>query len=253
MGTGTSVGVPVIGCCCEVCTSPNPRNERMRCGAILRTPEGSLVIDTGPELRIQLVRERVRLVHAALFTHAHADHIMGLDDLRICSFQLDAPMPLYCELPVEEQLRSTFAYAFTDPATHSHPHAVPRLRFERLEPGVPVRVLGIDVLPLRVKHGKLPVLGFRFGNVAFCTDVSTIPAETKQQLQGLDVLILDALRYEPHPTHLHVSAAVQLIEQLRPRKAYLTHMSHDLEYERLKSELPPHIEPAYDGLRIPVT
>ncbi|MBL8817135.1 MAG: MBL fold metallo-hydrolase [Planctomyces sp.] len=250
MGTGTSIGVPVVGCCCDVCVSENPKNKRMRSGVLVKAPEGSFVIDTGPELRMQLLRENARLVEGALFTHAHADHIMGLDDLRICSFQLATQMPLYCEEPVEQQLIQTFGYAFSDPSTHSHPHAVPRLRFERLTPGQSIRILGLDVLPIRLRHGNLPILGFRFGRIAFCTDVSTIPMESRSQLQGLDVLILDALRYEPHPTHLHVSAAVRLIEQLNPRQAYLTHMSHDLDYDRLKSELPDGVEPAYDGLKL---
>ena len=250
MGTGTSVGVPVVGCPCIVCRSTNPRNKRTRTGVLLRGPQGEFIIDAGPELRLQLIREDAKLIQAAVFTHAHADHILGLDDLRIFGYQMNSAVPLYCEERVEQQIRQAFSYAFTDPATHSHQFAAPKLRFERIVPGAPFSVLGMNLLPIRLKHGELPVLGFRIGNVAFLTDVSTIPADSKELLQGLDTLVIDALRYEPHPTHLHVDAAVRIIHQLRPRVAYLTHMSHDLEYDALKSELPDGIEPAYDVLTI---
>ena len=250
MGTGTSVGVPVVGCPCIVCRSPNPRNQRTRTGVLLRGPKGEFIIDAGPELRLQLIREDAKLIQAAIFTHAHADHILGLDDLRIFGYHMNSAVPLYCEEQVEEQIRQTFSYAFTDTATHSHQFAAPMLRFERIVPGTPISLLGMDVLPIRLKHGELPVLGFRIGNVAFLTDVSTIPADSKELLQGLDTLVIDALRYEPHPTHLHVDAAVRIIHQLRPRQAFLTHMSHDLEYDTLRTELPHGIEPAYDGLKI---
>lgn len=250
MGTGTSVGVPVVGCPCSVCRSPNPRNKRMRTCVLLRGPQGEFIIDAGPELRLQLIREDAKLIQAAIFTHGHADHILGLDDLRIFGFQMDCAVPLYCEELVEEQIRQTFSYAFTDPATHSHRFAAPKFRFERIVPGSTINVLGMNVLPIRLKHGELPILGFRIGNVAFLTDVSTIPADSKELLQGLDTLVIDALRYEPHPTHLHVDAALRIIHQLRPRVAYLTHMSHDLDYETLRKELPDGIEPAYDGLKI---
>ncbi len=253
MGTGTSVGVPVAGCCCPVCQSPNPRNQRTRTGVLVRAPLGEFVIDTGPELRLQLIRAQARLVQAAVYTHAHADHIMGLDDLRIFGFRLNAAIPLYCEDPVETQLRKTFAYAFTDPMTHSHEFAAPRLRFETICPGVPFPLLGLEILPLRLLHGRLPVLGFRIGNVAFCTDVSAIPAESLEMLCSLDVLIIDALRDTPHPTHLSVRGALRLIRRLKPRQAWLTHMSHELNYETLIEELPPGVAPAYDGLRIPLS
>lgn len=278
MGTGTSVGVPVVGCDCVVCQSTNPRNQRLRSGVLVQTPEGEFVIDTGPEMRLQLLRSGANLVRAAIFTHAHADHILGLDDLRIFSFRVEheaveaarlvasqegrpfdeelflkshpVAIPLFCEEPVEQGLRQVFEYAFTDPAKHSHRFAAPRLRFVRIAPGVAFDVLGIRILPIRLKHGELPILGFRIGNVAFCTDVSTIPPESRELLLGLDVLIIDALRYAPHPTHLSVDGALKVIRQLQPRQAFLTHMSHELDYETLCNDLPDHVQPAWDGLQI---
>nr|AGC72069.1 metal-dependent hydrolases of the beta-lactamase superfamily I [uncultured bacterium A1Q1_fos_291] len=185
-----------------------------------------------------------------MFTHAHADHILGLDDLRIFGYRMDAAVPLFCEETVESQIRQVFSYAFTDPATHAHQFAAPKLRFERIFPGKAFTLSGLNILPVRLKHGDLPVLGFRIGNVAFLTDMSMIPSESKDLLQGLDTLVIDALRKEPHPTHLHVDAAIRIVRQIRPKQAYLTHMSHDLDYDALRNELPDGIEPAYDGLKI---
>ena len=253
MGTGTSIGVPVVGCRCSVCLSDNPRNRRMRSGVLIRAPHGEMIIDAGPELRLQLVRERATLIRAAIFTHSHADHIMGIDDLRIFGFQLDDSVPLYCEEFVEQQIRQTFSYAFSDPSTHAHKYAAPRLRFERITEGQDFSLLGLNIRTIRLKHGELPILGFRIGNVAFCTDVSTIPADSREQLRNLDVLVLNTLRHKPHPTHLHLDAALNLIRQLQPRQAYLTHMSHELDYDELLKELPPNVAPAYDGLRIAVS
>lgn len=252
MGTGTSIGVPVVGCRCSVCLSDNPRNRRMRSGVLIRAPQGEMIIDAGPELRMQLVRERATLIRAAIFTHSHADHIMGIDDLRIFGFQLNDSVPLYCEEVVEEQIRQTFSYAFSDPSTHAHKYAAPRLRFERITEGQDISLLGLNIRAIRLKHGELPILGFRIGNVAFCTDVSTIPAGSREQLRNLDVLVLNTLRHKPHPTHLHLDAALNLIRQLQPRQAYLTHMSHELDYDELLKELPPNVAPAYDGLRIAI-
>lgn len=252
MGCGTSLGVPVVGCQCPVCLSDNPRNRRTRSGALVRAPDGDFVIDAGPELRMQLIRERATLIRAAVMTHAHADHIMGMDDLRIFGFKLPDPVPIYCEEPVEQQIRQSFAYAFSDPSTHAHQWAAPRLRFVRVEPDSEFDLFGLQVLPIRLKHGDLSILGYRIGNVAYCTDVSTIPADSKSHLRNLDVLVLDTLRDEPHTTHLHLDGAIKLIRQLQPRRTYLTHMSHELDYDDLRERLPDGIEPAYDGLRIPL-
>ncbi|MBA4031596.1 MAG: MBL fold metallo-hydrolase [Planctomyces sp.] len=251
LGTGTSHGVPIIGCHCPVCLSDNPRNNRTRTGVAVEAPEGLFLIDTSPELRIQLLREKIDMVHAAIFTHSHADHIFGLDDLRLFGYRLNAPIPLYCEEIVEHQLRAAYSYAFMPPPPDLHLGAVPMLKFERLTLE-PFQLLGETILPIRLLHGKLPVLGFRMGNVAFCTDVSFIPEESFERLQGLDVLIIDALRDVPHATHFGIPQALEVIERTRPKKAYLTHVSHQLEYEATNKRLPEGVELAYDGLRIPL-
>lgn len=251
LGTGTSVGVPVIGCGCDVCTSHDLKNKRTRAAALVGLPDGNLLIDTPPELRLQLVREGVGVVHSVLFTHEHADHIFGLDDLRLFPFVLGAPVPLYCEPLVEERLRLSFDYAFNNPTT-THPGATPQLEFRRV--GLdPVTILGAEIRPLRLEHGpRFRVLGFRIGNIAYCTDTNFIPTESYQVLEGVEYLILDALRYEPHPTHFHVDAALAAIELIGPSRAYLTHLSHELEYHSMLAKLPDGVELAYDGLSLPL-
>lgn len=250
LGTGTSVGVPVIGCDCAVCLSTNPRNHRLRTSVAVRVPGGTFLIDTSPELRLQLVRERISVVEAVLYTHSHADHIFGLDDLRICGQYLKRAIPLYCEANVEAHIRATFAYAFVQPYPNDHPGAIPQLVFETI--GLePFDVLGQRVQPIRLMHGKLPILGFRINDVAFCTDVSAIPDESWPLLEGLDVLVIDALREKPHPTHLSVAQAIEVAERVKPRQTYFTHVSHTLEYEETNARLPAGIELSYDGLRIP--
>lgn len=250
LGTGTSVGVPVIGCDCPVCESEEPRNKRMRAGVLVKAPQGNFVIDTPPELRLQLVRERCKLVHAAVFTHSHADHIMGLDDLRICGFRLERDIPLLCEPIVEEQLRQSFNYAFSD-KPKAHKFAIPRFAFQTIGSDDAFDLLGLTVTPIRLMHGKLPILGFRVGDIAYCTDVSKIPRNSYEQLQGLDVLIIDTLREEPHPTHMSLPQALNVIERLKPKRAFLTHLSHQFEYHATNAKLPDNVALAYDGLELP--
>jgi phosphoribosyl 1,2-cyclic phosphate phosphodiesterase len=252
LGTGTSVGVPAIGCGCEVCRSANPRNARTRCSAILGLPGGNLLIDTSPDMRQQLLREQIGIVHAVLFTHEHADHVFGLDDLRIMQFHLGGPVPLYCEPSVEARIRKSYDYAFAS-AAELHKGAVPQLTFRRI--GLePFDVLGARVLPIRLKHGKrFEVLGFRFGNVAYCTDANAIPTDSMDRLQGLDVLVLDALRPRGHATHFSLEEAIEVARQLAPRQTYFTHMSHELEHEATNAALPAGMKLAYDGMRIELT
>jgi phosphoribosyl 1,2-cyclic phosphate phosphodiesterase len=247
LGTGTSMGVPMIGCECPVCLSDNPRNHRYRCGVLVRTDEGNLLIDTPPELRLQLLREKVGLVHAVLYTHYHADHLFGLDDLRPVGRRLGKPVPLYCTGEVEGKIRTSFSYAFGPQAGELPAGMIPKLTFERIDDH-PFTVLGERVTPIPLAHAHFDVFGFRIGDVAYCTDVSEVPRSSWPRLEGLDVLVLDCLRIEPHPAHLGLGQALDIIEQFAPRQAYLTHMSHELEYEAICQRLPPHVRPAYDGL-----
>lgn len=252
LGTGTSVGVPMIGCGCEVCQSTDPKDQRTRTSAILGLPEGNLLIDTSPDMRQQLLRERIGLVHAVTYTHEHADHVMGLDDLRLFPFYIGGPVPLYCEEGVERRIRTAFDYAFSDhPPTHDG--AVPQLAFHRIG-DEPFHVLGTQVTPIRLLHGpRFTVLGFRVGNVAWCTDASEIPEESLAKLAGLDVLVLDALRHKPHVTHLNLDQAIALAQRLQPRRTIFIHMSHDLPYAATNATLPPGMELGWDGLRLDLT
>lgn len=246
------MGVPVIGCDCPVCTSTDTRNNRTRCSLMLGLPEGNLLVDTPPDLRSQLIRERLGLVHATLFTHAHADHMYGLDDLRLFPYYLGRRLTVYCEAAVEAQIRASFAYAFDPELQKYPPGSVPQLGFQSIT-SEPFEVLGSRVYPIRLMHGRLSVLGFRFGNIAYCTDTNAIPDGSWHLLENLDVLILDALRHASHPTHFSLDEAIAVAEKVRPRRTLFTHMSHDLEHAATNAALPDGMELAYDGLKIPLT
>jgi phosphoribosyl 1,2-cyclic phosphate phosphodiesterase len=247
LGTGTSTGVPMIGCDCAVCRSNNPRNHRYRCAVLISTPQGNLLIDTPPELRLQLLRAKVGVVHAVLFTHYHADHLYGLDDLRPIPKYLGGPVPLYCTPEVERKIRQSFAYAFGPDVENLPRGFVPQLSFHRISEA-PFTVLGQRVVPVPLIHAHFEVFGFRIDDVAYCTDTNKIPPESWSLLEGLRVLVLDALRIKPHPGHFSLDEAVEAIDRLKPKRAYLTHMSHDLEHEATNRLLPPGVELAYDGL-----
>jgi phosphoribosyl 1,2-cyclic phosphate phosphodiesterase len=248
LGTGTSVGIPMIGCDCSVCTSIDPRNQRYRCAVLLRVPQGNLLIDTPPELRLQLLRAKVGIVHAALFTHFHADHVFGLDDLRPIPRHLGGPVPLYCTTEVERKLRQSFSYAFVANAESAPMGYIPQLAFRTIDE-TPFTVLGERITPIPLEHAHFNVFGFRIGAVAYCTDVNRIPKESWPLLQDLDVLVLDALRFKPHPGHFSLDEALETIARVGAKKAYLTHMSHDLDHAETNRLLPSHVELAYDGLR----
>ncbi len=250
LGTGTSTGVPMIGCECSVCSSTDPRNQRTRPSVLLSAPGGNLLIDTTPEMRIQLLRERIRHVHAIAFTHAHADHLFGLDDARLFPRWIGGPVPVYCEATTEETIRRVFHYAFHENADRIGSGFVPRIYFQRVEPGAAIEVVGERVLPIRLEHGAMPILGFRVGPMAYCTDVSRIPEVSRELLRDLDVLVLDALRHEPHPTHFSMSQALQVAAELKPRRTYLTHLSHGFDHGPTQAGLPENVWLAYDGLTV---
>ena len=250
LGSGTSTGVPVLGCDCSVCTSSDPRNQRTRPSVLLAFPAGNLLIDTTPEMRLQLLRERVRRVHAIAFTHHHADHLFGLDDIRLFPKWIGGPVPVFCEQDTEDYIKRVFSYAFRDGIEHWPAGFVPKIRFQRIEPEVPFEVLGQKVVPIRLEHGTFSVLGFRVGNLAYCTDVNRIPEASWKLLEGLDTLVLDALRFQPHPTHFSIQEALAVVERLKPRRTLFTHLSHDLDHGPTESLLPANVGLSYDGLAV---
>lgn len=251
LGTGTSVGVPVIGCGCHVCRSSNPRNQRLRCAAVAGLPQGTLLIDTPPDLRTQLIRADLGVIDAVAFTHEHADHLFGLDDLRLFQFYLGHAVPVYCEPVVEQRIRHVFDYAFSSlPPTHAG--AVPQLEFHPIAEQ-PFEVLGAKITPIRLLHGpRFKVLGFRLGKLAYCTDTNEIPPASWSLLEDLDYLILDALRHTRHPTHFSLAEAVDAAERINAKQTFFTHISHELEHETTNASLPPHMALAHDGLTLPL-
>ena len=252
LGTGTSVGVPAIGCGCDVCQGGDPRNNRTRASAILGLPDGNLLIDTPPDLRLQLLREKIGIANAVIFTHEHSDHIVGFDDLRLFQFYLGHPIPVYCNEAVESRLKKAFDYAFDD-GLQTHAGAVPAIELIQIAYD-PISILGETVIPIPLKHGpNFEVLGFRVGNVAYCTDVSEIPPSSRDLLQGLDTLVLDALRPAPHVTHLSIDQAVKIARQLEAKQTYFTHCACSVDYARVNETLPTGIEVGYDGLSFPLT
>jgi phosphoribosyl 1,2-cyclic phosphate phosphodiesterase len=248
LGTGTSTGVPMLGCRCDVCTSADPRNHRNRCAALVTLPQGQLLIDTPPELRLELLKVGVGFAHAVLFTHYHADHLFGLDDLRQFPRLLGGPVPVYCADDVEAVIRATFPYVFNAAYAETPASYLPKLEFHRIKGGESFTVLGQPILPVPLVHAQFRVLGFRIDGIAYCTDVNRIPEGSMPTLEGLKVLVVDALRYRPHPAHFGLQEALDVIARLKPERAYLTHLSHELDYEAVNRDLPPHVRLAYDGL-----
>jgi len=246
LGSGTSSGVPMIGCRCPVCTSEDPRDQRLRPSIAIEHGDRHFVIDTTPDFRYQALRSKLPRVDAILFTHAHADHIMGLDDVRPFNFHQGGRIPLYGSADTISTVRQVFHYIFDAQARTSF---VPQLD-TNVHGGQPVDVFGLEFQPIRVLHGKLGIYGYRFGDVAYLTDHSVIPDESIEQLRGLDVLFLDALRHNPHPTHSTVETSIETARKLAPGRTFLTHMSHDLPHAETEQFLPEGIHLAYDGLVI---
>jgi phosphoribosyl 1,2-cyclic phosphate phosphodiesterase len=244
LGSGTSHGIPMIGCDCSVCTSGDPRDKRTRASALFSYDGHNLLIDTSPEIRLQCIACDIRRVDAILFTHFHADHIVGLDDVRRFNWLQDGPITLYGDRPTLERLRQTFAYAFVEDP--DYPSAKPELQMALLDG--PLELLGRRVVPIPLMHGPLPVLGFRVDNIAYCTDCSFIPDESRKLLRGLDVLVLDAVRRRPHATHFNLEQAVEEARRIGARRTYFTHIAHELKHAETNAELPPGMELAYDGL-----
>jgi phosphoribosyl 1,2-cyclic phosphate phosphodiesterase len=248
LGSGTSVGVPTIGCHCNVCTSTDPRDNRLRPSILVSYEGRNVLIDTTPDFRTQALRAKIARLDAVVFTHAHADHIMGLDDVRPFNFRQRGQIPIFASPGTMEALNRCFGYIWEEGKRESN---VPQLDRHVLDGG-PFDVFGLEFQPIPVLHGSQTIYGYRFGAAAYLTDHSEIPEASLEKLRGLDVLFLDALRYKPHPTHSTVDRSKKTVELVAPRRTFFTHICHDLAHERAESMLPPHIRLAYDGLEIEI-
>jgi len=239
--------VPTIGCHCDVCTSTDPRDNRLRPSILIGYDGHNVLIDTTPDLRTQALRARMQRLDAVVFTHSHADHLMGLDDVRPFNFRQSGRIPIYAAPDTMAAVQRSFPYIFENARRTTN---IPQLDPHTID--APFDLYGLRFIPIPILHGSQTILGFRFGAAAYLTDHSEIPETSMALLQGLDVLFLDALRYKPHPTHSTVDRSIKTVGQLSPRRAFFTHISHDLGHERAESLLPPNIRLAYDGLEIEV-
>lgn len=241
------MGVPTLACHCEVCESQDPHDKRTRPSVLLSYGGHNVVIDTTPDFRAQAMRERIERLDAVLYTHSHADHILGLDDIRPYNLKQGSVVPIYASQDTAEILRRQFSYVFDGVQTES---SVPAVEMHTIDG--PFELFGLQIVPVPAKHGPQPVLGFRFGSAAYLTDFSAVPESSKELLRGLDDFILDALRYTPHPMHSNVEQSLRLVAELKPKRAWFTHICHDLGHEAANAKLPPGVRLAYDGLKFEV-
>jgi phosphoribosyl 1,2-cyclic phosphate phosphodiesterase len=246
LGTGTSQGVPVIGCECPVCQSENEKDKRLRSAMLLKINGQNFVIDAGPDFRQQMLREKVKNLRAILITHEHADHIFGLDDIRSFNWLQKNSIEIYAEMRVQKSLKRIFDYVFTE---HKYP-GIPMMELFSINDS-PFSIDGVEFLPIRCFHHKLPVYGFRVGNLSYITDTNFIPDEGIEQLKGTEILVINALREKKHISHFNLEEALEMIKKIKPEKAFLTHISHEFGFhEKIQSILPPNVFVALDGQKI---
>jgi phosphoribosyl 1,2-cyclic phosphate phosphodiesterase len=245
LGSGTSMGVPTIGCSCAVCHSPDPRDRRTRPSIMVEYEGRCILIDTTPDFREQAIRENITHIDAIIYTHAHADHILGLDDVRPLSFRSPQKIPLYAHEGTAQAVQSVFRYIFD--ANYKY-GGIARVEMHRINGSL--ELFGATFEPVELRHGEATIYGFRFGSAAYLTDFSEIPPHSMDRLRGLDILFLDALRHRPHPTHSTVANSLRLVEELGPRRAFFTHISHDLPHEETNKTFPDHVRLAHDGLKL---
>jgi phosphoribosyl 1,2-cyclic phosphate phosphodiesterase len=245
LGSGTSMGVPTIGCDCAVCHSSDPHDRRTRPSILVAYAGKNVLIDTGPDFREQAIREGIRSLDAVLYTHGHADHILGLDDLRPLSYHRSEKIPLYARPVDAKLLRRMFRYIFEAEYKFG---GLAQVKLHLIDG--PVDLFGARFEPVKVMHGDTEILGFRFGQTAYLTDFSEIPEESYAKLTDLDILFLDALRHKPHPTHSTVENSLRIVERVKPKRAFFTHICHDLPHEATNATLPPQVRLAYDGMKL---
>jgi phosphoribosyl 1,2-cyclic phosphate phosphodiesterase len=245
LGSGTSMGVPTIGCECAVCHSSDPHDRRTRPSILIEYNSKVVLIDTTPDFREQAIREKLRQLDAILYTHAHADHILGLDDVRPLSYNRPQKIPLYARSEVGERLRNTFRYIFDADYKFG---GLAQVELHNIDG--PFDLFGACYTPVKILHGDAEIIGFRFGAAAYLTDFSSIPEESFAQLQELDILFLDALRYTPHPTHSTVENSLRIADRVKPKCTFFTHICHDLPHEKTNATFPPNVRLSYDGLKL---
>ena len=248
LGSGTSMGVPTLGCDCPVCTSPDPRDIRLRPSAAIVWESHHVIIDTGPDFRTQAINHRIGNVDAVFYTHSHADHILGMDDLRPLSFKGTEKIPLYADDPTAEVLETIFAYTFSEDSQYK---LRARVQLNRLNGADSVEIFGATFQRIPLLHGRMETGGYRIGNAAYLTDMNAIPDSSLALLKSVDVIVIDALRERAHPSHANVAEATAWVDKIGARRAWFTHMSHEILHAEVEATLPAHIRLAYDGLVIP--
>lgn len=248
LGVGSSAGTPVVGCRCATCLSNDVRNKRTRCSSLITLNSGeNILIDTGPDLRNQALRENINRVDAVLYTHTHADHLHGIDDLRAFCVLQRQQIPLYANAEAIAHISQKFGYTLREPCNFWE---MPVLRVESIES--PFKLFGVTITPIPVMHGKSHIFGYRVGNIAYLTDVSVIPEESFAFLENLDILLIDCLREAAHPTHINIEQSLAYISRINAKQSYLIHMTHEIEYASLNNKLPKDVFVGFDGLRLHV-